>query len=212
MPSRKRSKGKARKARAAANSSVVNNNDTRDDSEQQLSQMMSTLSLNKQGNSCSHGRPRNLSDECNRFMTSYESELKRLVKAKAKLASYEALANASKTVAVLKSEVDDVSACILSLGVDYVLRGDYDMATTIATSLVQHQHANTGPSSKAIQKVVDLSHEGIRETIAFYSKRIHCSCLKDHSKALKSLPAMGHCFYCKTVRPRKELLICSRCR
>ena len=211
MPSRKRSKGKARRARAAASSSVVNKN-ANDIGEVQ---MLNTLSL-KQDKRCSHGRPRNPSDECTRFMASYEAELKYLMNAQSSLASIGALSKASKTVKVAKSDVDDVSACILSLGVDYVLRGDFDMATTIAMSLVQLRHSNffgsSVPSSKAIQKVVDLSHEGIRETIAFYSKRIDCSCLKDHSKALKSLPAMGNCFYCKTIRPRKELLICSRCR
>ena len=52
-----------------------------------------------------------------------------------------------------------------------------------------------------------------RDLLKFYRKRISCSCLKAmHLEARKTLPKLGACFQCKVVTERALLMVCSRCR
>ena len=54
---------------------------------------------------------------------------------------------------------------------------------------------------------------GDRELLQFYCKRLPCSCLKKrYSDAKKSLPKQGACRHCKKHMDRKALLLCSGCR
>ena len=61
-----------------------------------------------------------------------------------------------------------------------------------------------------------LAHVGSstrRDELKFYSKRITCSCLKKmHSEARKTMPKLGECYYCKVEQARALLRVCSRCR
>ena len=53
---------------------------------------------------------------------------------------------------------------------------------------------------------------GERELLRFYAKRVPCSCLKGkYIQAKKSLPKTGRCDHCKCTRERKSLMVCSRC-
>ena len=52
-----------------------------------------------------------------------------------------------------------------------------------------------------------------RDTMKFYRKRTACSCLKKmHLEARKTLPKLGICFHCNQVKERALLMVCSRCR
>ena len=52
-----------------------------------------------------------------------------------------------------------------------------------------------------------------RDLLKFFSKRISCSCLKEmHSEARKSLLKMGQCDSCGVINERASLMVCSRCR
>ena len=54
---------------------------------------------------------------------------------------------------------------------------------------------------------------GDREQVQFYCKRLPCSCLKKrYSDAKKSLPKQGVCHHCRKEMDRKSLLLCSACR
>ena len=57
-------------------------------------------------------------------------------------------------------------------------------------------------------------HAGnLRDLLKFYSKRITCSCLKKiYSDARKTLPKAGCCYNCREVKERSSLSVCSRCR
>ena len=65
-------------------------------------------------------------------------------------------------------------------------------------------------------KLIDLAYVGIstrRDELKFYSKRITCSCLKKmHSDARKAMPKLGGCNHCKVEQARALLRVCSRCR
>ena len=53
----------------------------------------------------------------------------------------------------------------------------------------------------------------IRDVLKIYRKRISCSCLKDkHLLARKATPKMGACCNCGKMKERVLLMVCSKCR
>ena len=62
-------------------------------------------------------------------------------------------------------------------------------------------------------KIRDIRGGNMRDVLKFYSKRTSCSCLKKvYSDARKTLPKVGKCFHCCEVKERALLSICSKCR
>jgi len=58
----------------------------------------------------------------------------------------------------------------------------------------------------------DISGSGRRDALKFYRKRISCQCLKKmHLEARKTIPKMGLCDHCKTEKERVSLSVCSEC-
>ena len=52
-----------------------------------------------------------------------------------------------------------------------------------------------------------------RDMLKFYRKRTTCSCLKGmHLDARKTLPKMGACYLCDEEKERSLLMVCGRCR
>ena len=52
-----------------------------------------------------------------------------------------------------------------------------------------------------------------RDMLKFFRKRTNCSCLKGmHLEARKTLPKLGMCYQCHDVKERALLMVCSRCR
>ena len=52
-----------------------------------------------------------------------------------------------------------------------------------------------------------------RDLLKFFSKRINCSCLKKmHSEARKTMPKLGICHHCHESKERALLMVCSRCK
>ena len=53
---------------------------------------------------------------------------------------------------------------------------------------------------------------GQRDLLKFYRKRMNCSCLKRlHLVARKMYPKLGECYNCKVEMNRTMLMVCSRC-
>jgi len=53
---------------------------------------------------------------------------------------------------------------------------------------------------------------GRRDALKFYRKRVSCECLKKmHLEARKNTPKKGICFHCKEEKDRSTLLVCIRC-
>jgi len=51
-----------------------------------------------------------------------------------------------------------------------------------------------------------------RDTLKFFRKRISCKCLKKmHLEARKTEPKTGKCFHCKVQKERVSLSVCSQC-
>ena len=62
-------------------------------------------------------------------------------------------------------------------------------------------------------KLQQLQYGNMRDVLKFYSKRISCKCLKAmHSNARKNLPKIGCCYNCNEEMERAQLSVCSRCR
>ena len=62
-------------------------------------------------------------------------------------------------------------------------------------------------------KITDLHGGNMRDVLKFFSKRTSCSCLKKmHSDARKTMPKQGFCQYCNAAKERARLSVCSRCR
>ena len=56
------------------------------------------------------------------------------------------------------------------------------------------------------------ANSGRRDTLKFYSKRASCSCLKGiHQMVRATQPKIGRCHWCNQMRDRKALSVCSRC-
>lgn len=56
------------------------------------------------------------------------------------------------------------------------------------------------------------SSKSKRDVIKFYRKRMKCSCLKKiHLETRKTMPKMGKCHHCGVVKERELLMVCSRC-
>ena len=52
-----------------------------------------------------------------------------------------------------------------------------------------------------------------RDLLKFYRKRMSCKCLKKmHLEARKTQPKLGLCENCKEVKERRLLMVCSKCR
>ena len=62
-------------------------------------------------------------------------------------------------------------------------------------------------------KIRDIRGGNMRDVLKFYSKRTSCSCLKKvYSDARKTLPKVGKCFHCEETKERASLSVCSKCR
>jgi len=61
-------------------------------------------------------------------------------------------------------------------------------------------------------KTRDLIQGNERDVVRFLKKRIKCNCLNDLYKQTKKLPKVGTCSGCQKQMARKDLMICKDCR
>lgn len=65
----------------------------------------------------------------------------------------------------------------------------------------------------AVKGKVLFHGSGERDILKFYSKRLSCSCLTEkYKKARKTLPKLGVCLHCKQKKDRASLWVCGRCK
>ena len=69
---------------------------------------------------------------------------------------------------------------------------------------------------RAATKLRDIDMSGsskLRDILKFYRKRTSCSCLKEmHLTARKTLPKVGGCYQCNNKMERALLLVCGKCK
>ena len=95
-----------------------------------------------------------------------------------------------------------------------------DATALIAKTILVLENYNKKMSIDAVcfipsvaAKMRDIANGNIRDTLKFFSKHIPCSCLKQmYSKARKTLPKLGKCFHCSVEKERALLSVCGRCK
>ena len=210
MPSsRKRVKGKARKAKANA--------------------LLDNLSLNLLNDGkCNHGLPSVIQDDdhpCLLVMRKVERSLSiqirggkgsfdsytSLFKTQDGLMQYEMSSQAHENGGLLK-------ACFASLATEYLLRGndkDVIMAEGLAITIVNIEQAEVGASytfNRMVSISRDLDEGGQRTVTRFINKRINCDCLKQKCEQSKKLPKVGKCQNCWKQMERSKLFACNGCK
>ena len=103
-------------------------------------------------------------------------------------------------------------------------RSDFDMSgpVCIAQAIVVLEHYN---DTDDIESVMDKrmvrskwrdiwlgGNSSKRDALKFFRKRTSCKCLKKmHLEARKTMPKIGKCYHCKEEKDRVSLSVCSRC-
>ena len=105
----------------------------------------------------------------------------------------------------LLSDTDDSNWLPISYAVmvleNYDGRGDVDLSIYSRGNLSKLRDIHC----------VDTSN--IRDALKFYRKRTTCSCLRRmHLEARKTFPKLGMCSHCEERKERSLLMVCSRCR
>ena len=113
---------------------------------------------------------------------------------------------------------------LLSIGTNLLLSKylSYSRAQFLhfaSTILVLENYKETKSMNEAFltrgvsSKIRDLGGGNMRDMLKFFSKRTTCSCLKNmYSEARKNMPKMGKCSYCNGAKERRLLSVCSKCR
>mmetsp|Transcript_10574 Transcript_10574/g.23409 ORF Transcript_10574/g.23409 Transcript_10574/m.23409 type:complete len:258 (-) Transcript_10574:31-804(-) len=224
MPSRKRSKGKARKAKAPNDDGEQQQG--RQEREQQVQhhsipgQLLSELSIVRR---CDHGCPRPPDgDVCSKFVVAFEDSMRvefengdhSLVMA-AVMVSSETINIDSR---VWKDAVirERLRSYLVSIGTDSLLNGNMTKAMVHAITIIMLELSTTSDPIVFNRKLTaltrDLVQDKERETTRFFSKRIGCSCLTERYAQLKTQTKIGECSYCHEEKKRVELMVCQRCR
>ena len=94
---------------------------------------------------------------------------------------------------------NSLAAIILVLE-EYDKTNDFDSAIAGRAISLKRRHLTAGISSNE------------RDLLKFYRKRVTCKCLKRmHLESRKSTPKMARCFNCNVEKERASLSVCSRC-
>ena len=113
---------------------------------------------------------------------------------------------------------------LTAIGINFLLRKDHAVSASFAWAVVCLEHydedgdfdssAYCRPVATKFRDFFGCREGSMRELLKFYRKRIACSCLlkKMHLGARKALKKMGQCSNCKNRKERALLMLCGRCR
>ncbi len=236
MPSRKKAKGKARRAAKEAEAKaregqvVAIRTDVRLreplEAQMQLLQLIHPTSID-----CHHGldslSPRDekfCEDFINAFMYAFMSKDSVSVVDKF-ITALEATEEEYADVYSSKSKLESVVSMLLCSGTQCVLGGqdyqDYDDArfyASLACHFKEWMSVFVRKSKAALSwaKVIELCGADEHTLVAYYRKCIPCSCLDEKYKEVKSVKKVGWCFNPSCSRPnqmaeRSKMFCCSRC-
>ena len=110
----------------------------------------------------------------------------------------------------------------IAIGTNFMLN-DNEEAKDVVTAIVALERYDGSDGSGnfdsvlynrvAATKMRDLHFGTKRDMLKFFRKRTSCKCLKAmHLEARKTLPKLGVCYHCKERKERALLMVCSRCR
>ena len=227
MPSRKKAKGKARRAAKAAakeESQAVTANQRQESSLE--AQMQRLVINNATPLKCRHGfvhlspgEKKIFEDFINAFIAVFISSQVDLWDAF--ITAYEA--TKVEYADMYSSKLDAIISMFLASGTEYILdvEGDNDIARLYAMLACHFEEliAVEVRKTKAIfswTKIFELHGADDHTLVSYYRKRISCSCLDEKYKEVKSVKKMGFCYNGSCSIPgrrveRKKMLYCTRC-
>mmetsp|Transcript_31488 Transcript_31488/g.53325 ORF Transcript_31488/g.53325 Transcript_31488/m.53325 type:complete len:273 (-) Transcript_31488:301-1119(-) len=228
MVSRKKAKGKARKAKKEEDK------DAHDDSsaaaaqqreqEGALEAQMQRLLIDSLPSPCKHGFdpfPEGHTCDCLLklyFATYYTGSSD---PATAVLTAMRAVEDKYPEVLRDSSKMKQILSYFLSVGTDHILNGrDGAARTTVAVIIMFEEFiAFSVQKTQAVlhlQKLMEMLIADDHTLVSFFRKRITCSCLDKKHKEVKSIKKMGYCNNDKCPLPgrkveRSKMLYCTRC-
>ena len=110
----------------------------------------------------------------------------------------------------------------IAIGTNFMLNNDGPQDTAKAIVALENYDGSSGNfhsvicnrvASKKMRDINGGESSAMRDMLKFFRKRTSCKCLKAmHLEARKTLPKLGMCDHCRDSRERTLLLVCSRCR
>ena len=211
MPSRKRAKGKARKAKAReSNCNLILHND----------------------NVCRHGCDVISKDDvCYKFVEKLEVELKTVTVAmnyNTLLASYNETTERLrargdyKAIPFNQENQQKLRSLLVNLGTNLLLRDQIDashLADIVAYSVISLSYPPNNflltksvmTSSKCRNTLRDLESGMPYDCIKFFYRRSLCKCLKEMYSSEKAKKRYSRCYSCNVEKERSQLFLCSNC-
>ena len=224
MPSRKRNKGRDRKAKKVA-LEVEKIEKKRRALRTTWQCLAHGVDLNGQSIECNHGVDLMIPDEDNHPVINFIDEL--LV--------YGAHENNNVHVGqylrdtfTTHQEVWDNERyremtvnIFLAIGTNFMLRARSEHASVprnVAMAVVALENYDGSGAFVVYNRVAStkmrdlLGGHSLRDMLKFFRKRTSCKCLKDmHLQARNTLPKVGMCYHCHEVKDDALLMVCSRC-
>lgn len=224
MVSKKKIRGKARKAARAAKEQAEQD---RDNSIQVVQLEIPLLCMQISGTVCLHGyHPTGADDRIVRefiqaYLEEYNDEDKwdRNLKTALK-GSQETTFEKYSAVWTSVEKLELVISCILFVATKHVLNGNISQAcinVCVGNFFEQHVAVTFRRSQPSIEeaKMLELSNADSHTLVSYLRKRIPCSCLDKIYREVKNIKKTGECCspYCPDARvERSKMLVCTRCR
>ena len=232
MPSRKKAKGKARKAakkaKAKEESEAVMEVAADQRQEGTLEAHMQRLAIsNATTEECWHGllpssdEVKICGDFINAFLAVFRSEvLSGDDVGQCFVTAHDA--TKGEYANVYDSKLYIVISMLLSSGTQYILEGENNATSQLYASFACHFEEYMAVKvlkTKAIfswTKIYELCDADDHTLVSYYRKRIPCSCLDEKYKEVKSVKKMGWCFNPSCIHPdgrveRSNMFCCTRC-
>ena len=229
MVSRKKAKGKARRAAKQEQakeeaSDAVAAAEANQQQGEPLEAQMERLQINSTAINCSHGLDSLSPDDTkicldfiNAFMTVYNSGGDEV--GESLVTAYKS--TAEKYPNVYSSKLESVVSILLARGTQCILEGDNNYArcyASLARYFEEYLALEVHETKATIYwaKIYELNGADVHTLVKYYRKRISCSCLDEKYNEVKSVTKMGMCYHPNCGLPnqmveRSKMFYCTRC-